>query len=353
MSDFAKQFSKKLSKDLFVFFYQGSFLSKPSINILEVLEKNIEEVLTRKMSKRAFFFGIEIIQNIEKYSANNDEINDSITLIKNENGVQLISENAIKNSEIPKLKNHIDLVLNSSKEDLDEFHINRLKNSLNEDAKSPGLGLIEMKRRGKGSSELSYEFIEVDNDFSIYKLVLSVSENVDNEVDLELYNLVKNNFRNNMSAIFYTGLFDNNLLFPIISLIENIKLVEDKTIVSKYQHCIIEMIQNANEHGRNEYDIGGFFSLFQTDESISISCCNLINSDVDLIKKIEDLNTKSEAELKELNKSQLMDFTSEGGLGFIQLAQYSRPSPLKAKTFSVDKQYNFFYIENQFEVNEI
>ena len=142
------------------------------------------------------------------------------------------------------------------------------------------------------------------------------------------------------------------MLNPIISLIENINLVDDKTIVSKYQHCIIEMIQNSNEHGINEFDIGGFFSLCHSNDSISISCCNIVSDENDLVQKVDELNGKSLEELKKLNKEQMMDFSKEGGLGFIQLAQYSHPSPLKSKTFLVDDSYNFFYIESQFKINE-
>ena len=354
MNDFEENVLDKINKNLFFFYYQGSFLSRPGINILDVLEKNIESVLTKKITKRAFFFGIEMIQNIEKYSANSPDITDSISLVKDDKGIQLISENAVFNSDIDKLKAHIDKVSSSSKEELEELYFERLKKTLNDGSKSPGLGLIELNRRG--DNQLKYSFEKVTEEYSNFKLHICMFEDnedqCDEDLEVDLYELVKSEYKEKKAAIFYSGLFNNKLLLPLIDFIEGLELIKDETLVSKYQHCIIEMIQNANEHGKNKNGVGGFFSLLQTSECICTACCNLVDKNAGLVELIDDLNSKTFEELKQLNRQKLMDFGTDGGLGFIQLAQYLHPSPLKSKNFYLDEINDFFYIESRFLLND-
>ena len=350
MNNMEEKIMRKIDADLFFFYYQGSFLSKPGVNILHVLEKNIEPVLTKKTVKRAFFFGIEMIQNIEKYSANSPDIIDSIALIKDKKGMQLISENAVHNSDVEKLKNHMDKISNSSKKELEKWYFQRLTETINDGSRSPGIGLIELNRRG--NNQLSYQFKKVNDQYSIFKLQICMYEKEQHLLDSSLYNLIKDYYHNYKTAIIYSGLFNNKLLLPLVELIDELELVENKTIVSKYQHCTIEMIQNANEHGIYKDGVGGFFTLLQKEEAISVACCNMVNESTKLIDSIEDLNSKTDEELRVLNYEKLLNLDTNGGIGFNQLAQYSRPSPLKTKSFSIDGLNDFFYIECLFKLDD-
>ena len=338
-----------ISNESSIFLYRGSFLNKPSLSISSIVEDNLTSKFSRKIKNRTLFLLIEITQNIEKYSEHHIDFKDMFLVSNVKNGIIIQSENTIKNSNLEVLKDRLEKISESSRDELNKLFTSTLTKSLEVNKKSPGLGLIEMKRKNRRA--FRYEFKEINEEYSTFSITLFISEHEDQDGAEEINEIdkIKNVLNYNSDIIIYAGSFESAVVSSITKLIEKLELCDDRTITSKYQHTIIEKIQNAKEHGFKENDnILGYFSLKKNNDSITSVCCNRAENTDKLNEKIVSLNKKSEEELKELIKSIMLDFEQDGGLGLAQVAKYSRPSPLISKTFYNAKKETFFYLSSKY-----
>lgn len=316
-----------------------------------MIEEQISSIQNKKIQKRVIFFIIEVVQNIEKYTADKNGTTDWFQLSKINEDILIQSQNKISNESVAKLKIHLETVTTSSKEEIDQLFFETLGKSIDVDKRSPGLGLIEMRRRNKKA--FRYGFEKIDENSSYFNLELVVSENstaIAPEIHEKLAGM-RSFFHESSSTVFYAGEMERKILGPLIHLIENLKLCNDLTTTSKYQHCIIEKIQNAREHSRSvNGQKPGFFLVEQVQNQIVTACCNSCDDSARIISHVNTLNSLSEAALQAESKRAIMNLEESGGVGLIQIALYSRPSPILSKSISHRNMGDFCYISTTFMI---
>ena len=158
-----------------ILFYSGTFTFKPSIVITNLVENILEDDVSRALKNRCLFLLIEILQNIEKYSHHHSELLDDFIIVNDTNQVLISASNIIQNDDVDKLKAQLEKVDDASLEELSSIFTEKLTNSLSVQGKSPGLGLIEIKRKNKKA--YIYDFKQLSNELTRYTITVSIDKN--------------------------------------------------------------------------------------------------------------------------------------------------------------------------------
>ncbi len=159
--------------------YEGDFTQETTKSILTMAERNLDSSGEEASIKRKVFnVMVEALQNIVKHS---DELVDgvikshaAIFLIgREENRYSVMSGNAIRNSNISKLKEKLDRINGLDKEGLKELYKAIIKNTTISEKGGAGLGFVDMAR--KSGTKLEYEFPEMSAEYSFFCLKVNVS----------------------------------------------------------------------------------------------------------------------------------------------------------------------------------
>lgn len=123
---------------------------------------------------------IEMLENVFKYKENFEHANELFpeyeplfTIEIFEGGYKLISGNPILNSDIEKLKKHINHINSLDKEGLRQLFRSTLTNGQFSPKGGAGLGFIEMAKISE--EPIDYEFIPINNTFSYYICKIFIS----------------------------------------------------------------------------------------------------------------------------------------------------------------------------------
>jgi hypothetical protein len=140
--------------------------------------KMVEKGIKIGIYKRILGVMIESLENIYKYS---DQYHENQMIDKNYlptfklERTQLVyiirTSSPIKNSDIPRLKEKIELVNSKSEEELKTLYRQTITNGHFTSKGGAGLGLIEMAKITNNT--LGYRFEPINNEFSIYHLILT------------------------------------------------------------------------------------------------------------------------------------------------------------------------------------
>ena len=140
--------------------------------------KMVEKGIKIGFYKRILSVMIEALENIYKYS---DHYNHDPHILKNYiptfsleriNQVYFIkTTNPIKNEDIPKLKEKLELINSKSTEELALLYRQTIMNGKFTDKGGAGLGLIEMAKITQNPIEFRFE--SINNEFSLYYLTLT------------------------------------------------------------------------------------------------------------------------------------------------------------------------------------
>jgi hypothetical protein len=158
--------------------YCGEFSQDLNKTLLSFTERkfkadNVEDNTRRKI----FNIMVEMLQNISKNKIENaPESPDFLPLFMLgtvENSYILITSNLILNEKIQPLRDRIDQVNSLDKEGLKQLYKDvRLSGSFSE-ASGAGIGIIDIAR--KSENVLKYSFDEIDSKFSMFSLLITVS----------------------------------------------------------------------------------------------------------------------------------------------------------------------------------
>jgi hypothetical protein len=172
-------FHKIMEEKDIMLIYCGEFSQELNKTLLSFTERkfkaeNVEDNTRRKV----FNIMVEILQNISKNKIDSKENFpevDAVFMIGNNNDDYiLISSNMIGNSKIPLLKSRIDEVNLLDKEGLKQLYQKaRLNTALSESA-GAGIGMIDIAR--KSENKLEYSFEELNNEYSIFSLLVRISK---------------------------------------------------------------------------------------------------------------------------------------------------------------------------------
>jgi len=138
----------------------------------------------------------------------------------------------------------------------------------------------------------------------------------------------------------------------MLKLLNDTKKESEVVSNSGFQHALIEITQNVLKHGVKVGGmIPGYLCLEWKDKALLASTASVI-SEEDLFKiktKLEVLNKASETELDKISEKALLDFSVEGGLGLITVAQLSRPNLLNYYVTDLKKFGKTLIFTTQFD----
>jgi len=159
--------------------YCGEFSQELNKTLLAFTERrfkaeNVEDNTRRKI----FNIMVEVLQNVSKNKveipAGKQEISPIFMLGTNNDDYIMISSNMIRNDKVPPLKSRLDQVNSLDKEGLKQLYKDERLNATFSETSGAGIGLIDIAR--KAENKLEYNFEIVDEEFSVFSLLVRVSK---------------------------------------------------------------------------------------------------------------------------------------------------------------------------------
>lgn len=162
--------------------YKGEVTFDLVTSIIETLDARISEIETNRTIKKKFYgAATECIQNLYHHmdEVSNEEIStyDSkaglLMVTARKNFFNIMTGNFIPNEKINIIKSKLDNINSLEKEDLKKLYKEILYNGEFSDRGTAGLGFVEIAR--KTGQKLSYEFHNVNNEYSYFTFQIRVS----------------------------------------------------------------------------------------------------------------------------------------------------------------------------------
>jgi hypothetical protein len=153
------------------------YIGKFNHNIVKMFSSMAEEDMNSVAvdigtKKRVYHTMVEILQNMNKHS---DEIADAghvgrglFMIGKKGNNYFIITSNKIKNSNVKSLKDSIEIINNSTLEELNDLYTSQLRYGKITEKGGAGLGLLDIAR--KTNKSLQYNFIALNKFYSYFIL---------------------------------------------------------------------------------------------------------------------------------------------------------------------------------------
>lgn len=314
-------------------FYQGNYEDIPTESIVEIIEANEMAAKRKSHLRKVMFLSVEAIQNIQRYSAHKDYRSDLYLLFYDGDSYQVVTQNLIENENCVALKDRLDTLIAKDLAQLEELYMERV-GSEEQTEKGSGLGLIEIAR--KSNKTMRYEFEQIDEQFSLFKLyfVIPITQNAA-EFDFTKAMNIKEDLeqfsKTSDSSFYYIGDLSNRFISSLLNLLLSKKDENKSNANKKVHHILIELIQNMKRHARiqNKMVEGRFFIEWRP-ESVEISTHNIaLKENVKkLQEKVVDLNGSTKEELLRKSKEMLADLDSNNGLGLIDVANLIHPNKI-------------------------
>ena len=331
------QLSDIVTKYPFFLHYQGNYKDNLTLKIVDIVEANLSLYFKKFIVNRLSYLVVEAIQNIERYSKSSGSSDDFCYIYSDNEYFHVITQNRIENKEVESLKARLDHVNSKNHEELKQIYLEALSAGESTE-KGAGLGLIDIARKSR--NHLAYEFKEVNEQYSSYKLHITIpiiernTTEVTEDNSAELINLLASKFHLNKNTLFYSGDFSNSFLQSLLAMLGNFKNTENLPTTSIFRYALIELNQNTKRHAAKfDGKIPGYICLeWQADKSF-ISTYNFISEEyaAELEKKLIRLNRSSLEGLKEDSEDFMTDFSVKGGLGLVDIARLNWPNKIQYK----------------------
>lgn len=177
MEDLLK-FKETLTQEGILISFNGSF----SNSIIEEIGRAIrtylqEEKLSSGIISDVFSVYIEQTQNIRNYIELNNLANtlagEAVVTIAKKNGYYTInSGNSVKKDDVKQLSDYLEKLNRFDKKELRKMYKEQLRKPANPEARSAGLGLIEIAR--KASERIQYQFQNQNETYDFFNLFVTV-----------------------------------------------------------------------------------------------------------------------------------------------------------------------------------
>lgn len=172
------RFKETLAQEGILISFNGSF----SNSIIEEIGRAIrtylqEEKLSGGVISDVFSVYIEQTQNIRNYIELNGMANtpagEAVVTIAKKNGYYTISSgNSVKKEDVQKLTDYLERLNSLDKKELRKLYKEQLRKPANPEARSAGLGLIEIAR--KASEKMQYQFQNQNAAYDFFNLFVTV-----------------------------------------------------------------------------------------------------------------------------------------------------------------------------------
>lgn len=167
-------FYKSFSQEGVIISYQGPFMQEMIEEISTIINNKLSFYTDLPINGKYLNLFIELSQNILRYSAdsvvNNDgrQVSNGLILLGIQNGsFYIISGNPINDDQEDLLKEKLNKLKTSSKDELKKMFKEQLKLKSQNLNKSAGLGLIEISRK---ADNLEHEFTTLENGNRFFSL---------------------------------------------------------------------------------------------------------------------------------------------------------------------------------------
>lgn len=176
------EFHQLMEQYEIIMVYAGEFSQTLTKTLLSFTERKFNvEKLEDTVRRKIYNIMVEMLQNISKNALDNAHVvtrNSPVFMIgENENYYFLISSNKIGNENIPALKNRIDEVNLLDSEGLKQLYKEVRISGTFSKVGGAGIGVIDMAR--KSENKLVYNFTALNDQFSMFSLLIKVSRNTE------------------------------------------------------------------------------------------------------------------------------------------------------------------------------
>jgi hypothetical protein len=181
MSFNLKEYYSNLSKGDVILAYKGSITSELINDILEGVEKKLEEAdADGKLRKKIYNVLVESLQNLYHHiEMAHDGINENLdpkfgvlVVVKENDLYKVTTGNFINSKRIKFLKEKIDKINSLSRDELKDMYKFILNHQKLSAKGGGGLGLVDIAR--KSGNKLEYEFYNYNDDYYFFNLTISI-----------------------------------------------------------------------------------------------------------------------------------------------------------------------------------
>jgi hypothetical protein len=161
----------------------GEFTNDDCDRYLAEIEAEVQSITEeKKLRKRIFYILVESMQNISRHKASETIPTDGseplLVVGQQEAYPYIMTANAIENTKINKLTEHLDRINRTGIGELRQLHRSVLDEGKISEAGGANLGLIDIARKAGG--RLQYGFDPIDNNLSYFILKVNIDTGVQN-----------------------------------------------------------------------------------------------------------------------------------------------------------------------------
>jgi hypothetical protein len=181
MSFNLKEYYTNLSKGDVILAYKGSITSELINDILEAVEKKLEEAdADSKLRKKIYNVLVESLQNLfhhieMSHEGIKEELDPKfgiLVVVKEGDFYKVTTGNFVNTKRIKFLKEKIDKINTLTKDELKDMYKFILNHQKLSAKGGGGLGLVDIAR--KSGNKLEYEFFNYNDDYYFFNLTISV-----------------------------------------------------------------------------------------------------------------------------------------------------------------------------------
>lgn len=174
--NFLSKFHHILEEQNIYLVFKGDFHQNNIVALFDILRKQMAETVVSIKLKNIL---IELLQNIEKHGDNLNNISDwkpgIVTIHEINESYYITASNYISNMKVEDLKEKLNHINSLNKEDLNKLYRESLLDFDKEiTSQKTGLGYIDMKRRS--GDKLVFDFIKIDNNYSVFFIQVSINK---------------------------------------------------------------------------------------------------------------------------------------------------------------------------------
>ena len=354
IKSFSELYTKIKSKSLY-FAYQGVFSDKITLNLVDVNENNISDTSeVKKLRKKINFLMVECLQNVYRHGEDEKVVEKTsekggFFYLTNENNYLTIATSNLVNSKAAKtLSDNLDQVNTSDEAGVKKLYLEILNNESYTEKGGAGLGLVDMAR--KSGHPLLHQIESYNEELSRFYFQLNLKPKTKDKKEFKLDNAIgyHNLFLDNHIKLIYGGDFNNEIIMPILTTIEeniNKKNTNNKQRRILY-HLIVELFQNIVHYGKEGNEaLKGLFAITENAENMELYTGNIIHKSqkADLERYLDYLSHLSSKEIAKLYIEKLTN-DNDSGLGLVDVAKFST-DPITYSFTKLDDEFEFYAIK--------
>jgi len=362
----AYNFTDKVQKNSYDFFYSGTISSSIVSHILSLAEEKLNSKAEYlKARKKVYFVAVEILQNITRHQiltgVRDFDVLGLFSMKKFGNTIYLTTGNLIDNRDIEIVTKKIEQVNSMSSDDLSLYYNKVLKTGQISEKGGAGLGLIAIAKKACGA--FKYKFVGLNEHLSYFyfevALVLERKDGLndfeENTESLQQVIDIHQDLKMNNAVVNYSVNFNHTNFINLFSIVLN-QLGGSYFFKKRVINTMIEMIQNVVYYSEDfdfeRHEKPGVFFLAEHNEAYFLTSGNyLLNKKVTTLEnKLQAINALERKYFDDVYKDLLFaHYTSESetlkpDLSFLEMRIRSK-NKLVYSVHKVDEKFSFFVLQ--------